>query len=82
MPIMKPALAWISAAFLAVGVPASVPTAVPAPHRVAIVGAKLFPSPDAPAIENAVILIEGGVIVGVGPTGWGSVSRHCGYVGR
>jgi imidazolonepropionase-like amidohydrolase len=66
---MKLALAWIGTALLAVGPSAVAPAAVRAADRIAVVGAKLFPSPDAPPIEDAVILIEGDRITRVGPRG-------------
>ncbi|MDB5685898.1 MAG: hypothetical protein JWR77_487, partial [Rhizorhabdus sp.] len=69
MPSMKLALAWIGAALLAVGSSAAAQTAPYATDRIAVVGAKVFPSPDEPPIEDSLILIDAGRITSVGLRG-------------
>lgn len=41
----------------------------PTRRIVALVGGRVQPAPDAPAIANGVVLVEGGVITAVGPSG-------------
>ena len=44
-------------------------TTDPARWVVALVGGRIQPAPDAPAIANGVVLVEAGVITTVGPSG-------------
>jgi imidazolonepropionase-like amidohydrolase len=60
--------AWLMAAFVATGCGGTPgPTVELATPALALVGGRVQPSPDAPAIPEGVVLIEGGVITAVGP---------------
>lgn len=57
----------LAAVLLAVGLVVLAGPAAADPARLALVGAKVFPAPNQPPIEDAVVLIESGRIAAVGP---------------
>jgi len=70
-----PALALLALLGTAVSHPAATQVP-PAPARLALVGARIYPSPAEPPIPDGVVLIEDGKIAAVGPKGKVNIPRN------